>query len=209
MRLTHKRMKLLTNYFLGGRSGRSACAFTLVEMMVTVAVFALVVIAMISLQVFGLRVNSITTAKTRFTGDSLKSLDQIRGLVWGATNSVQIGNFNTGTGKFTPVASTNAQIGNALQISNNASDYTTFYLNTSSNILYKKILTNTATPIAHSVVNSQPFQAEDYKGSNIVAGSEHYTIHMTLSFSNMNYSVPTNVQDFYQLETRATPRSQY
>ncbi|HVU08701.1 MAG TPA: prepilin-type N-terminal cleavage/methylation domain-containing protein [Verrucomicrobiae bacterium] len=202
-------MKLLTNYFLGGRSGRPACAFTLVEMMVTVAVFALVVIAMISLQVFGLRVNSITTAKTRFTGDSLKSLDQIRGLVWGATNSVQIGNFNTGTGKFTPVASTSAQIGNALQISNNAGDYTTFYLNTSSNILYKKIFTNPATSIAHSVVNSQPFQAEDYKGSNIMAGSEHYTIHMTLSFSNMNYSVPTNVQDFYQLETRATPRSQY
>jgi ABC-type taurine transport system substrate-binding protein len=178
-------------------------------MMIAMTVFLLVVTAMVSLQLFGLKMNTLTSAKTIFTADSLKALDQIRDQVRGATNSVQIGNFNVGSGTFTAVASGSAQIGNAVQISNNAANYTTFYLNTTSNILYEKIYTGNATVLAHSIINSQPFQAEDYNGNNIPASSEHYTVHMTLLFSNMNYSVPTNTWDYYQLETRSTPRAQF
>jgi hypothetical protein len=175
--------------------------------MVSMAVFMLVVIAMVSLQVFGLRMNTFTSAKTIFTAGSLKALDNICNTVREATNSVLVGNVSSGT--FTSISSTRAQIGNAVQISNNAANYVVFYLNTASNRLYEKTYTNGITDLADSIINSQPFQAENYQGSNIVTGSQHYTIHMTLLFSNMNYSTPTNTKDFYQLETRATPRAQF
>jgi hypothetical protein len=50
---------------------------------------------------------------------------------------------------------------------------------------------------------------EDYQGSNIVAGStEHYTIGMTLQFSQLAYSTPIPAYDYYTLQTLMTPRMQ-
>jgi hypothetical protein len=205
-------MKFSPNNVSRRPSAGPTAAFTLTEIMVSMVIFLLVVIAMLSLQIFGLRMNTLTASKTIFTAGSLKALDQICNTIREATNSVLIGNYSNNT--FTAVAGTTNQIGNALQITNNATNYYTFYLNTSSNTLYEKAEANSATVLSHYVINSngEPFQAENYLGSNIVTGSEHYTIHMTLLFSNMNYyykGTTNNPMEFYQLETRATPRAQY
>jgi Tfp pilus assembly protein PilV len=183
-------------------------AFTLTEIMVSMVIFLLVVIAMLSLQVFGLRMNTLTAAKSIFTAGGLKAMDQICNTIREATNSVLIGNYSNNS--FTAVASAANQIGNAVQISNTAANYYTFYLNTSSNTLYEQAEANGATVLAHYVINTngEPFQAENYLGTNIVTGSQHYTIHMTLLFSNMDYYMKSNRMELYQLETRATPRTQ-
>jgi len=182
-------------------------AFTLTEMMVTMAVFALVVIAMISLQIFGFRLNALTSNKQVTTANSLKALDQIVNQVRGTPNPVYVGNFNTGNNKFTAIANGQPAIGNAIQVSNGTTSVLTFYLNTTNHILYE--VGTVTNALAHAITNSQPFQAEDCFGNtNIVGSSGHYTIKMTLQYSNWLYAVPTNVYDFYRLEARATPRSQ-
>jgi prepilin-type N-terminal cleavage/methylation domain-containing protein len=182
-------------------------AFTLTEIMVTMAVFALVVIAMVSLQIFGFKLNSLTSNKLVTTGNSLKALDQIQNQIRGTPNPVFIGNFNTGNNKFTAIANGQQAIGNAVQISNGSTSVLTFYLNTNTHILYE--LGSVTNALAHAVTNSQPFEAEDCFGNtNVVGSSGHYTVKMTLQYSNWLYSMPTNVYDTYRLEARATPRSQ-
>ena len=184
-------------------------AFTLTEMMITMAVFALVVVAMVSLQIFGFRLNSLTSNKQVTTFYSLTALDQIQNQIRGTPNPVQVGNFATGTSNFTAIANGQLAVGNALRISNGPASILTFYVNTNTHTLYELGYTTNATVLAHAVTTSRPFQAEDCFGNtNVVGSSGHYTIKMTLQYSNWLYSVPTNVHDFYGLEVRATPRSQ-
>ncbi len=175
--------------------------------MVTMAVFALVVIAMVSLQIFGFKLNSFTSNKLRTAGNSLKVLDQIQNQIRGTPNPVFIGNFNTGNNTFTAIANGQQAIGNAVQVSNSPTSVLIFYLNTNTHMLYKRgSVTNV---LASAVTNAQPFQAEDCFGGSFVMGSSgHYTVKMTLQYSNWLYSMPTNVYDAYRLEARATPRSQ-
>lgn len=201
-------------------------AFTLTEMMTSIAVFALVVIAMVSLQIFGFKINSLTSNKMRSTADSLAVLDQVRNLIRGATNGVLIGNFNTGNNTFTAVTNGGSAIGGAVLITNNPTSFVVFFVNT--NIVNTSgFTTNTFTlceygtnnpavvnkqftTLAHNLINRQPFQAEDYNGNTIVAGAPgHYTVKITLQFSNWLYAIPSNAYDTYRLESRATPRAQF
>ncbi len=187
-------------------------AFTLTELMVTMAVFALVVMAMVSLQIFGFKMNAFTTNKLTSTGNSLKALDQIMNQIRGTPNPVLIGNFNTGNNTFTAIAIGQPAIGNAVQVSNTSTNVLTFYLNTTTHMLYKFQTTTASTnnnALAKSVINPQPFQAEDYRGATIlVGGSGHYTVKATLQYSNWLYSMPSSMYDKYNLEARATARSQ-
>jgi prepilin-type N-terminal cleavage/methylation domain-containing protein len=205
-------MKLLDNYLSCRRPAwfTTVRAFTLTELMVTMAVFALVVVAMVSLQIFGFRTNSLTSNKLVTSGNSLKALDQILNQVRGTPNPVYVGSANTSGSNFTAIASGQPAVGNALRVSNGPTTVLTFYLNTTTHILYElRSGTANALVLAHAVTNSQPFQAEDCFGSPYVQGSSgHYTIKMTLQYSNWLYSIPTNVADSYRLEARATPRSQ-
>jgi prepilin-type N-terminal cleavage/methylation domain-containing protein len=221
-------MKLLANHSSRRPPVRltTVRAFTLTEMMITMAVFALVVIAMVSLQIFGFKINSLTQNKLRSTKDSLNALDQIRNQIRGATNEVMIGSFNTSNNKFTPIANNSPAVGSAVLITNNTANFVVFFVNTNA-VGTSAFTTNTftlceygannpavvngqLTTLAHSLVNLQPFQAEDYKGNTILVGSSgHYTIKMTLQFSNLVYSIPTPTYDTYRLESRATPREQF
>lgn len=210
----NKRMKLWPNLSRCQSPIRPATvrAWTLTEMMVTLAVFLLVFAAMVSLQVFGFKINALSSSKLQFSRGSLKALDQIRNQIRGATNVVLIGNYNTGSSNFTAVANGSLAVGNAAQISNNANNYVIFYLNTNTHILYE-VTNGVNSPrmfLASSVINSQPFDAENCFGNtNTVGQSGTYTIKMTLLFSNADYLVPTNVYDTYRLESRATPRMQF
>jgi hypothetical protein len=184
----------------------AACAFTLAEMMTTVAIFSMVVIGMVSLQIFGFKMNSFTSSKLISTAYSLKILNQIRDQVRGA-NLVQVGNWD---GALFTTTGTN---GNALQIypTTNLANYLCFYLDTNTTRLYKLDNAGADPPImlASNIINQTIFQMEDFRGNSIVSGStEHYTIQMTLQFLQLDYQVPTNVYENYILQTLMTPRTQ-
>jgi len=182
-------------------------AFTLTEMMVTMAIFSMVALAMVSLQIFGFKMNSFTSSKLIYTGYTLKTLDRICNQVRGAS-LVQVGN-----GSSTSFTSTSTN-GNALQIypTTNLANYIRFYLATNPAAFYNLYqLTNGGQPslIASNIVGSTAFQIEDYQGSNIVAGSTgHYTIGMTLWFAQLAYSDPIPAYDYYAFQTLMTPRNQ-
>jgi len=185
-------------------------AFTLTELMITLAIFSLVVMGMVSLQIFGFKMNSFTSNKLRSTGDSLNVLDQIRNEILEANNSVLIGNYNVSNSVFTAVANGQPAVGNAVQILNSPGNPVTFYLNPNTGKLYE--LGNTANnqptllTRSSSIINSQPFKAMDCFGNTLKVGGTYYTIKMTLQFSNLVYSVPTPTYDVYRLESCATPR---
>jgi prepilin-type N-terminal cleavage/methylation domain-containing protein len=187
----------------------AACAFTLAEMMTTMAIFSIVVLAIVSLQIFGFKMNSFTSSKLRSTAYGLKTLNQIQDQVRGAT-LVQVGN---GNGSSFTATSTN---GNALQINPtaNLAHYIRFYLvtNTAAGYNLYRLADDDGQPtlIASNIVNKTAFKITDYRGSNIVSGgTEHYAIGVTLQFSQLAYSAPTAVYDYYTLQTTVTPRIQY
>lgn len=183
--------------------------------MTTMAIFSMVVLGMVSLQIFAFKMNAFTSSKLTITADALKALDQIRDQIRGATNAVVIGNFNVANNTFTAIANGSSQIGNAVQISNNSANYVTFYVSTNafgltSGNLFRQNTNSQPTVLTHSnIINQLAFQAENYQGNTNVAGSSaHYTIHMTLQFQKLDYSAPIVTYDYYQLESRATPRKQ-
>lgn len=182
---------------------RLARAFTLAEMITTLAIFSLVVIAMVSLQIFGLKVNAITSSKLESTAYSLKVLDEIRDPVCEAS-SVSVGDGNR-----TAFSATGTS-GNALQVyptTNN--NYLRFYLATNTRALYELNSTNNnLSLIASNVVNQTVFEAVNFQGNLLSGNQEHYAIEMTLQFAQLAFTVPSNTYDYYSLQTEMTPRTQ-
>jgi prepilin-type N-terminal cleavage/methylation domain-containing protein len=180
-----------------------ARAFTLAEMMTTLAIFSLVVIAMVSLQIFGLKVNAITSSKLESTAYSLKVLDQVRDLVCEAS-SVSVGNGNS-----TSFTATDTS-GNALQVyPTTNSNYLRFYLATNTTALYELNSTNpNLSLLASNVVNKTVFEAVNFQGNLLSGDQEHYAIQLTLQFAQLAYTVPSNTYDYYTLQTEMTPRTQ-
>jgi len=181
----------------------NARGFTLTEMMITGAIFLLVVMGMVSLQFFGFTMSSLTQSKLINVGYGLTALDSIRDEVRSAS-SVQVGN---GTGTLFTATGTS---GNTLQIyptTNN--NYMQVYLNTNNFSLYVLNSTNSGPFfIASGIINQSAFKTVNYQGNVSSNAQEHYAVTMTLQFSNVAYTLPTNTCDYYTLQATMTPRSQ-
>jgi len=198
-------MKTLSDYRLREALPRpmKTRAFTLVEMMVAMAVFMILVMAMISVQLFGFKINSLTTSKLKFTATSLKTLDQIQDDVRGAS-SVVVGN---GTSLASFSATTTS--GNALLIQPFSGGNNLIYLATNTGTLYRIYSTSNIITLGSQITNQVVFQTVDYNGNNTSStGTEHYAIRMTLNFMQVNYRAPNTVADYYTFQTVMTPRTQ-
>ena len=199
-------MKLLSNSRSRKTSVRTMNlrAFTLVELMITMAIFMMLVLAMVGVQIFGFRINALTTSKLMTTAYSLKALDQVQSQVRGAS-SVVVGT-GTSLASFTATGTT----GPSLMIFAPTGGSNLLYLSTNTGGLYEIFsATNQPMTVASNLVNSVAFQTVDCHGNNISStGLEHYAIRMTLQFYKLNYQVPTNVSSYYTFQTEITPRSQ-
>jgi len=182
----------------------NARAFTLVELMVTMAILLMVVMAAISVQIFGFKINSLTTSKLKFTRSSLKALDQVQVQVRGAGSVV------AGNGSSLASFSSTGTSGNALKIQPPSGGTNLLYLATNTGTLYEIYsVNNKQVTLASGITNPVPFQTVDFQGNNISStGLEHYAIRMTLKFSLADFRVPTTVGDCYTFQTEMTPRSQ-
>ena len=179
-------------------------AFTLVELMVTMAIFMMLVLAMVGVQIFGFRINTLTTSKLISTAYSLKALDQIQGQVRGAS-SAMVGS-GTSLASFTATGTN----GSALMIYPPTGGSNLLYLSTNTGGLYEIFSANNQQmTVASNLTNQVLFQTVDCHGNNISSTSiEHYAIRMTLQFFKLNYQVPTNVCEYYNFQTEMTPRTQ-
>jgi len=184
-------------------SGKSA--FTLPELMVSVAIFILLVGGMLSANLFGLRM-------FQFEQTRLIASDQARKIVGVLANEIhecqsfQIGTFTNGT--FTGLALGAPQIGPALIVypTTNAANYIMYFVNTAD----QKFRRATSVPgstriVAQSVTNaSDLFRAQDYLGNVLTNMQNNTVLHLKLEFYQATrFGVPP---DYYKLETSATVR---
>jgi prepilin-type N-terminal cleavage/methylation domain-containing protein len=190
--------------------GSKARAFTLAEMMIVVAIFSLLAIALISCQLFGLRLYHVSETKLAATADGRRALNQVREQVRQA-KLVYVGNGDA-TG-FTKIQDDSPQIGNALQIyaTTNLNVYTRYYLDSEDKDL-KSVTASDTTPlvIARFVTNQMVFQAEDFNGVVLTNDVNNRVIRMTLEFYQWEYPITTigqgGLYDYYRIQTRVTRR---
>ena len=210
-------MKLLPHINRKAGSRATAVAgFTIIEMLITIFIFAFVIAAMVAVQVFGLRVYTLAATKLSATTGGREALNSIRGDIR-SSKEVYVGNYTNGT--FNRIANGLPQIGNALQIFSTtnlaATNFTVIYQNPASNAVYKRI-GNSGTPdtLASYMTNFYCFRAEDYTGTNTFTNYNNCpVIRMEMKFFQWEYPIgfvgsnALNAYDYYYLRTRVSRRS--
>src|SRR5258705_7004593 len=95
------------------RTSRRTTAFTLTELMITMAVFTLLIAGIFSAQLMGMRMRRVSETKLSATAGARKTLNKIRDEVR-AAKTLAVG--NGGQSTFTRIPNFSQQTGNALQI---------------------------------------------------------------------------------------------
>jgi hypothetical protein len=188
-------------------------ALTLVEMMVTMTIFILVIVAFLYVHMFGLRQDELVESKLGASDQSRKGFDRITrdirsAKVW------QIGSYSGGT--FTALTNGASQQGNAIQLSftNNYAANTLYYFTAvggDNKLCRFHTGDSSSSVIASNLINTLTFTGEDYKGTVMTDLQWRYIIHFILQFRQFQYpqtQVGTNyLYDFYKIEFRVTPRA--
>ncbi len=184
--------------------------FTLAEIMIVMAIFSLLILALVSSQLFGLRMYRISETKLTATDSGRKVLNRIRDEIRSGKR-LEVGN-GSGT-SFTPVTGNAKQIGNALQIypSTDTNNFVRYYLNPGDTAL-ERITSSDTTPVvlANYITNQMLFQAENFQGNVLTNSQNNRVIRMVLEFYQWEYPIATSGQgglyDYYRLQTRITKR---
>ncbi|HEX3798265.1 MAG TPA: prepilin-type N-terminal cleavage/methylation domain-containing protein [Verrucomicrobiae bacterium] len=216
-------MKIIIKQLRGVRGTRG---MTLVELMCSVAIFALLIAGLISVNLFGLRqdelVNSALGANDQSRLNFNLMLDEIR-----SSKDIQIGH-----GDYTTfVALTNglAQQGETLQIipSTNLTMFIYYWFDTNNCVLWRAGVTNgsiTTNIVAQYLTNmtsawltnSMTFRAMDYTGTtNLTVDPTNYNfnyvVNILMQFYQYQYPLTTvgsnYLYNYYQLTYSATRRS--
>lgn len=184
-------------------------AHTLVEMLISVAVFSLVVLALVYSHLFGLRQNELVTSKLGASDQSRGSFDKLALDV----RSAKLWNVGNGdASSFTPIPNGSPQQGNALQLhlTTDTSTYIRYFFDTQNRELRRIHSSDTqSTLVAQHLTNTMYFRAEDYRG-NVQTDLNHKgVINVMLQFYQYQYPVtrvgPGNYYDFYKMEFKVTP----
>ncbi len=205
-----------------------ASGFTLVEMMMVTGIFLFIFVGvMVGVQLFGLRISTLSATKLVATQGARTALNQMRDSIREG-KIVYVGNCGTiGTSTFTLLSATNVQVGNALIVypTTNTTWYTVYYLdtNTSTNILTQFNVSNSAVvytnQLASYITNINVFDAESWSldGTTLVTNytsiDNRELIHVTLQFSQWEYPIAFvgghdfNAFDYYQLRTKVFRRA--
>jgi cbb3-type cytochrome oxidase subunit 3 len=214
-------MKLPRHSHSGSASPINAgrLAFTLAEMMVTAAIFMLLMGGLIYCYIFGLNLHQITRVKLGASDEARNSIIHLTDEIRSATR-IKVGDGDLSA--FTEAKTNGLQVGNAIQIypTSAANNWIRYFYDTNTNSTnFSKLIRSTdgvnlSLVIAHSITNIVPlFTAEDSWGKVLTDNENNRVIGMTLQFSQIEYPIvqvgPGNHYDFYQLHTRITRRRLY
>ncbi len=195
-------------------SERCRRGFTLTEMLVSSTIFLIIIgAAMISVQVYGLRVYNLATTKVKATTSARETINDIRDQVRSA-QLVYVGTYTNSA--FTTNATGVSQIGNALQIfpatNTTAANAIVFYMdpnNTNMNMVSNGVVSVEAS----NMTNYYCFQAENYQGTILTNYANNPVIAITMMFNQLAFpagyvgGVATNAFDYYRLHTRVCVRA--
>ena len=185
-------------------------AFTLTEMMVTMAILFLFISGLLYAQLFGVRMFEITKAKLGASDDARQAIS----LLISEIRTAKIVKVGTGSlSTFAPVPTNTTQVGNSLQVyaTTNTNSFIRYFWDSSDSKL--KRTTNGSTTvnvIAHFITNSLIFKAEDFRGNIMTNDQNNRVIGMDMQFFQIEFPIyligPSNYFDFYELRNKVTRR---
>jgi prepilin-type N-terminal cleavage/methylation domain-containing protein len=221
-----------TSIQIQARCARAA-GFTLVEMWIAMAIFTMLTLATVAIQLFAMRIYALAATKLTATDSGRKAVNYIREQVRSA-KLVNIGNYSGGV--FSIIGDNTNQIGSALYICPTSDETygTIFYKDQSLNNLVCCQITNANISTnglvidgsgssgigsvngfytnANYITNYTIFQCENFQGNLLTNNNNNRIVHLTLMFSRWEYPIAyvanTNgLYDYYQLNTRVTRRA--
>jgi prepilin-type N-terminal cleavage/methylation domain-containing protein len=189
----------------GPRLSRCGQAFTLAEMIVAMAIFSLVVLAVVTCHFAGLELHEYVRPKIENAQYARQTLSRLIVEVRCA-NSVEVG---TGTAtNFAPAGASQPQTGNALRIypSTNTTQFIYYFRDSASASMQRVPLQgNTAFTIATSVTNHAVFRMEDFSG-NVLTNSQNNAV-LGVQLQMRRASTWRGSSDAYQVRARVTRRN--
>jgi prepilin-type N-terminal cleavage/methylation domain-containing protein len=217
-------------------SEKPAQGFTLVEMMVALAIFTLVILVTVATQIYAARVYTLAATKLSATTSARTALNDIRdkirqGQIVNVGNYIWTGN-DPAAANFTPISDGNQQQGNAVIVypsSASTNSFTLMFLQpgsgtnyaigspASTNCLILETYTNgilmQSNDVANFITNQIVFSATDYTGTNILTNNvNNRVIQVQLFFSQWEFPIAFigtngfNAYDYYRVQTRVTRR---
>ena len=178
--------------------------FTLPEILIAMTIFLIVVGAVVSANLFGLRMFQMTNTKLIVTHWSRQTIGKITGEVR-ACNNVQVGNYTTNSG-FVGFLPGETNQGNSLLIYPTAdtNNYILYFVNLPDQTFQRTDQPGNTVKLADSVTNTLPFSAQDFSGNVLTNNNNNSVIHLTLEF----YQPARFMQgaDYYKLETSIKQR---
>lgn len=204
------------------RRRRCRAAFTLVEMMITVGIFAFVVIALLGLQLYGMKVYILGATMLSATTSGRQTMNDIRDHIR-AGKIIMVGTFNGTNGSaFTQAPLGTLQQGNALEIeyTNSAStNFLVYYQDPSTTNMYSfsnspatSFVRTADVAVAHYMTNYYCFFAENYQGAVQTNYVNNSVIHVMLQFYQWQFPIgiiggsAVNSYNYYSLNTRIDHR---
>lgn len=188
----------------GVRTARAA-AFTLAELLLTLAVFSLLMGGILCANLFGLRMMQVSRAKLSATDQARKTVgkmtDEIRNC-----KSAWVGTVTNGV--FTGHLDGELQTGGGLLIrpTTNAADFIVYYINPADRTFRRTTSqAGTTTVLARSVTNAVIFRAQDYLGTILTNNQNQRVIHVCLECFEPGSQPPAS--DYYKLETSVARRT--
>lgn len=191
-------------------------ALTLVELIIAMGIFSLLVVGMVSAQIYGMRVYTLAATKLVATAGARQVLNQLRDQIREA-NVVYIGNCSSDWTSYVDVTN-GYQEGNAIEIypTTNSTPYLICYSDTTTGtnqlMLYNSSL-GTVQQVAGYITNQIVFDAEDLYGNILTNNQNNRVIAIKMQFSQWAFPIArirgTNFNEFqyYQLQTKVTRRA--
>lgn len=166
---------------------RGAGAYTITELMVTMAIVLLVMGSVLTAHVFGMKLFEITKAKLGASDEARAAVSSMISEIR-AAKLIRIGDGYLSS--FTAAGVSAAQSGSAMQIysSTNTNSFVRYCWDASDRKL--KRTTNGATfvsVVANSISNDLVFTAEDFSGSVLTNNENNRVIGLTLQFYQLQY----------------------
>jgi hypothetical protein len=183
-----------------------SAAFTLPEALIATSVFLLLVIGIVSANLFGLRWYQIGQSEMVATDSAREAIGKMSGELRNCNNAL-VGIVTNGT--FVAHVNGEQQSGNGLMIyaTTNTNSYVLYYVNTSNeNFIRFSSDQGSNYTIAEYVTNQSVFQSQDYTGQVLTNLQNNFVIHCSLQYY---YTAPqTPGATLYSIQTSVAPRSQ-
>lgn len=190
---------------------RNTSAFTIPEFMITMAIVVLIMAAVIACHLVGLRMFEMTKAKLGASDDARRAISSMITEIRSA-KIVRVGEGDVNA--FKEIGLDTPHIGSAIQVypSTDANVWIRYFWDSSDQKL-KRATNGSVTPtlVASAISNQMVFSAEDFRGTPLMNNAKDYVIGLNLQFFQLQYPTvsigPGNYYDYYQLQTRITPRA--